>query len=373
MADEKAPQSCCCGCITLYILAAIATFVAELFRSPLAGTVVFIALFVGLMILGSFSGGNSSSSGGDRGDAGAEDRGGYDPGGAGYDPGGAGYDPGGAGYGPGAAGTDENDDIRAMFMPMGFVIKHSSCSLNMQYIFLDEAIEKFELSPQQAMMAHDFARAGFHASRQEIRRVVASIPRVFPDSDHENRVKIFVAQITVLFYDDVLTPDEISLFYEMGSWHGLGRSELESIFAGLVQDFGLFYDHFRGCYRSQSSEYSDEAWRSSGWDRGRGGREDSSGGYRRESGGGSSGGYRQGGSSAGGGSGTLREAYITLGVDPGASDADVKKAYRRLMSKYHPDRAIAQGLGSNGVKKFTELSQTIQAAWETVKRNRGIT
>ncbi|HCP30174.1 MAG TPA: molecular chaperone DnaJ, partial [Pseudomonas sp.] len=33
-----------------------------------------------------------------------------------------------------------------------------------------------------------------------------------------------------------------------------------------------------------------------------------------------------------------RDYYEVLGVERGATDADLKKAYRRLAMKYHPDR-----------------------------------
>jgi molecular chaperone DnaJ len=33
-----------------------------------------------------------------------------------------------------------------------------------------------------------------------------------------------------------------------------------------------------------------------------------------------------------------RDYYEILGVEKGASDADIKKAFRRIAMKYHPDR-----------------------------------
>ena len=67
----------------------------------------------------------------------------------------------------------------------------------------------------------------------------------------------------------------------------------------------------------------------------------------------------------------LALAYEALGVTADASDADIKKAYRKLMSQYHPDKLMGQGLPEDMIKAATERSQEIQAAYDLIKKSRG--
>ncbi|MBR4392387.1 MAG: TerB family tellurite resistance protein [Bacteroidales bacterium] len=63
-------------------------------------------------------------------------------------------------------------------------------------------------------------------------------------------------------------------------------------------------------------------------------------------------------------------AYKILGVDPSASDEEVKKAYREMAKKNHPD--LVSNLGEDvrqaAEKKFQEINQ----AYETIKKQRGL-
>ncbi|MBA4503141.1 co-chaperone DjlA [Marinobacterium marinum] len=68
----------------------------------------------------------------------------------------------------------------------------------------------------------------------------------------------------------------------------------------------------------------------------------------------------------------LADAYGVLGVAPEASDAEVKKAWRRLMSQHHPDKLIAKGLPEDMVQLAKEKTQEIQAAYDRVKAARGM-
>ncbi|MFQ5643900.1 MAG: co-chaperone DjlA, partial [Thiogranum sp.] len=67
---------------------------------------------------------------------------------------------------------------------------------------------------------------------------------------------------------------------------------------------------------------------------------------------------------------SLHEAYEILGVDETASDAEVKKAYRRLMNQHHPDKLVAKGLPEEMIRLATEKTQEIKRAYDLVKESR---
>ncbi len=70
---------------------------------------------------------------------------------------------------------------------------------------------------------------------------------------------------------------------------------------------------------------------------------------------------------------SLSDAYRALGVPAAASDAEVKKAYRRLMNQHHPDKLVSKGLPEEMMKMATMRTQEIKAAYERVKAARSST
>ena len=60
-----------------------------------------------------------------------------------------------------------------------------------------------------------------------------------------------------------------------------------------------------------------------------------------------------------------------LNVQPDAGEAEVKRAYRRLMSQHHPDKLVSKGLPEEMVKVATRKTQEIKAAYEKIREARG--
>ncbi len=64
--------------------------------------------------------------------------------------------------------------------------------------------------------------------------------------------------------------------------------------------------------------------------------------------------------------------YTTLGCSPDDSIEVIKKNYRQLARKYHPDRLAANGLPEEFGQVATEKFRAIQEAYEAISKERGI-
>ena len=68
----------------------------------------------------------------------------------------------------------------------------------------------------------------------------------------------------------------------------------------------------------------------------------------------------------------LDAAYQALGVEPAASNAEIKTAYRRLMNEHHPDKLVAKGLPDEMLEMAKDRAREINAAYDLIKANRNI-
>ena len=71
-------------------------------------------------------------------------------------------------------------------------------------------------------------------------------------------------------------------------------------------------------------------------------------------------------------SSTEPDPYATLGVPRSASSEAIRAAWKRLMRENHPDSLASQGAAPNLIERASGKVATINAAWDRVKRERGI-
>jgi DnaJ like chaperone protein len=57
-------------------------------------------------------------------------------------------------------------------------------------------------------------------------------------------------------------------------------------------------------------------------------------------------------------------------VNPSASDSEVKKAYRKMATKYHPDKVAH--LGKDLISLAEEKFKAVSDAYQNIKKERGI-
>lgn len=64
------------------------------------------------------------------------------------------------------------------------------------------------------------------------------------------------------------------------------------------------------------------------------------------------------------------QAYKILEIEKSATDDEIKKAYRKMAKKYHPDRVITE---DEAIKKGAEEKfKQVQKAYETIQKERGM-
>jgi DnaJ like chaperone protein len=68
---------------------------------------------------------------------------------------------------------------------------------------------------------------------------------------------------------------------------------------------------------------------------------------------------------------SLDDAYAILSITEQASDAEVKRAYRKLTNQHHPDKLVAKGLPEEMMKLAEEKTHEIRVAYERIREARG--
>ena len=68
----------------------------------------------------------------------------------------------------------------------------------------------------------------------------------------------------------------------------------------------------------------------------------------------------------------VRKAYKALGTTPDASNDEIKKAYRRLMNRIHPDKIASSNPDADTIAEAERRTREVRGAYEMLKARRSI-
>lgn len=231
-----------------------------------------------------------------------------------------------------------------------------------------QAVQKIFFHATFAVMGH-IAKSDGHVSEQELHTARILMDEMRLNQDQKKMAKLYftegkaadfdlAAMLTSLQQTCQDNPDLLKLFmdiqYRAAQTDGLSEKKIQALdvvfkrmgFAPLRDQYRFYDDFGYGTYSRRSSSSSQQS-----------GRQGSNSYQQRPN-------YQRPENS-------LAQAYALLEISPSATKQEVKRAYRRLISRNHPDKLIAQGLPEEMIKIATDKTQKITKAYEQICETKG--
>lgn len=215
--------------------------------------------------------------------------------------------------------------FRTTFEVMGHLAKSKGRVTEMDISVATLFMEQMQLHGRSRLNAQQAFRDG-KAPEYPLRQKLRELKRVcFGRTD---LIRMFIEiQLQVAFADNDLHPRERFVLYIIADELGVSRQEFERFLRMREGE-----RHFNNTYRQQ--RYQQQRPSSTGP--------------------------------------TLQDACNVLGVKVQDDAAIIKRAYRKLMSEHHPDKLVAKGLPPEMLEMAKRKAQDIQAAYDLVKKEKGI-
>jgi len=222
--------------------------------------------------------------------------------------------------------------FHATFSVMGHIAKSSGHVTEQEIRVASNLMDRMRLAGDQRARAQESFRQGKEADFP-LRETLAEFRRA--SLGQRDILRFFLeVQLQAAFADGRVEDGERAILHTIADELGFSRIELARILA-MAEAQMNFFNQAHGQYQGGHS-----------------------GGQQ----------YRQAPPSAD----RLKNAYQLLGVSDSDSDQEIKRAYRKEMSKHHPDKLAAKGLPPEMMEMAKEKTQEIQQAWEWIREARGI-
>lgn len=250
--------------------------------------------------------------------------------------------------GGGQGGTGNYSIMRSSFALMGYVARGAGRVNEAHIQWAEIVIARMGMDDNGRNMAVE----AFNRGKDPSFNYQSEVANLLREARGNSTIIAYIVEflVEIALADGTMQPGEYDRLVEVTGSLGIGREQLDR-WIELRRAQMRFADYMRRAQQQWSNAQGQQGW---------GGQQQSQGQ-----------GYGGGQQSYHATENDLQSAYQILGVESTASFEEIKKAHRRLMLKYHPDRLATQGLPPEMVRMYTEKAQEIQAAFDLIKKARG--
>ncbi len=235
--------------------------------------------------------------------------------------------------------------MRALFMGLGHLAKADGRVSTHEIDVARAIMDQMQLDETGRQEAIALFREGKAFSEAQVSDILVELKKA--THGYRALLHLFMQfQIQAAFADGNPNTHNLSVLHSYATALGFSRWEFERLYTMYRAQY-FFHQH-----QSYAHSHSQQ------------GRAGYSGGYSQN--------YQNYQRDPSGHSGaTLNHAYGVLGLKKGATKEEVKKAYRKLMNEYHPDKLVSKGLPESMMKAATEKAQEIGQAYELILKDLG--
>ncbi len=230
----------------------------------------------------------------------------------------------------------QQEFFKATFLVIGHIAKKDGRVTEEEIHMASAMMREMKLNKQQKKLARNYFREG-KQSTFDLKQVLTHLRHSL--DDNPELLKLFV-----------------EIQYRAASVDGLTQAKIEVMDTILLfLGFAPLHKQYRFYEDFDYSPFNEGGSNTSGNSQSRDRYSDYSGHYERV--------HKS--------NNPLDQAYAILEVSPKATQQEVKKAYRRLMSKNHPDKLISKGLPEEMIRLANDKTQKIAKAYEQICRAKG--
>ncbi len=231
--------------------------------------------------------------------------------------------------------------MKALFMGLGHLAKADGHVSVHEIEVAKSVMAQMQLDEPSRLEAIALFGKGKTCSEAEMAEILTELKKATKGS--RSLLHVFMQfQIQVAFAEGDPSVHNIAVLSRYATALGFSRWEFDRLYAMHRAQY-FFHQQYQGYQHGYSQGQRSYSRGSSG--------SGSSGSYQYQS------------------AGALTHAYGVLGLKKGATKDEVKKAYRKLMNEYHPDKLVSKGLPESMMKSATEKAQEIGQAYELILKD----